>query len=74
MQIQVLAAALNDEGEPIWNYNHIEVVPSTGDAERMALVGTGMLTDRLLEAKHAIAEQSAADLKRLQDEGGGNSP
>ena len=74
MQIQVLAVALNDEGAPIWNYNHLEVVPSTGDAEQMALVATGMLTDHLHDAKEAIAEQSSADLKLLQDEDEEQSP
>jgi hypothetical protein len=68
VQIQVLALYLDDEGRPLWNYNHIEAVPATGDAEQMLLAARGKIDDHLRRAKEAIGTQAEADLKRLADE------
>lgn len=65
MRIQVLALYFDGDGNPIWNYQHIEEVPYTGDPEQMALAARGLLDQHLDGAKKAIATQSDTDLKQM---------
>lgn len=68
MIARVLVLYEDDQGRPVWGYNHAENIPFTNDPEQMALTGIGLLVDHMGRAKASVVEQARVELKTLPDD------